>query len=164
VEPRFLKHQPTLGGNVCAGGALLAPLALLGARAEVASLRGSRRVPVQALALQADELLIALELPEPDMLRSGHASLRRVPSGPVVAALALGVGPTGVRMAVQYVEPTVALRGPWPDAPDLPDRLAASLHGRSDAQAGSLYRQAMAGELARRLRTRLDQPAPSRNI
>ena len=120
-----IQRRATLGGNLCnaaPSGDSIPALIVLGARATVAGLHGTRTIPVADFCiapgktvLRPGELLIALHIPPPAP-HSGARYLRFIPRGEMDIAVA-GTGAwlalsadngtiTGARIALSAVAPT----------------------------------------------------------
>jgi CO/xanthine dehydrogenase FAD-binding subunit len=170
----------TIGGNVMNASPAMelgGPLICLGANAVLESVRGSRVVAIESLfsspgrtVAEADELLVAVELPAAPSAGSGscYARLeyRRQMEIAVVGATAQVSMTDGVitaaRVAMTALAPTIRrvpeaeaiLSGARPDRSviDAAARaLAAASKPISDVRASETYRRAMAAVIARRV-------------
>src|SRR5262249_36128918 len=141
VGSHATRHVGTLGGNVMNGSPAMetgGPLICLGARAVLASARGERRVAVEELftgpgktSAEADELLTAIEVPEPAPgTGSCYVRLeyrRQMEIAIVGASCAVtleGGAVSSARVAITALAPTIR-RGPEAEsAPTGPGRRA----------------------------------------
>ncbi|MDF2234701.1 FAD binding domain-containing protein [Albimonas sp. CAU 1670] len=173
-----IQNRGTVAGNLCNASPAadsVPPLLTLDAEVELASLRGSRRLPLSAFlkgprrtALAADELLVAVHVPAAALagqgafeklgarahlvISIGMAAARVVVAQGRVVSVALAVGscsPVAVRLGAAEA----ALVDLAPEA--LPAALeaelvAAALAPIDDVRADAGYRRAAAPELARR--------------
>jgi xanthine dehydrogenase small subunit len=120
-----IRNAGTLGGNVANGspiGDSMPALIALGATVELASVRGDRSLPLEALylgyrrtAMASDELLAAIEVPLPDdaqVFRS-YKVAKRFDSdiSAVCAAFALRIEPATGSGAARIVEARIAFGG-----------------------------------------------------
>lgn len=172
------RNVGTIGGNVMNGSPAMdtgAPLVVLGARAELLSLRGARTVPVGGLwegpgstTAAPDELCTALVLPAPAH-RSGSAYVRleyrRAMEIAVVGAaaaveLTADDAVADIRVALTAVAPTIIevgglgglVGGPADDAllDTVARTAAAEAQPISDLRASDDYRRHTVGVMARR--------------
>ncbi len=168
------RHVGTIGGNICNASPAMdtgAALVVLAATVELASVGGTRLVPIGELwtgpgrtAVRADELCTAVHLPSPPAA-SGSAYLRleyrRAMEIAVVgagAAVTLAPGGTvaAVRVALSAVAPTIVeVDGlPTGDLAAVGEAAAAlaSEQARpiSDVRASDRYRRHAVGVIARR--------------
>ncbi len=167
-----MRNVATIGGNVMSAvssGDTIPPLLCLDAAAVLASARGTRRLPLAEFfsgprhtAAQADELLLALEIPEPapgsggaylKLGRRAALDLAVVSVGALLsldgegrvshARLAAGaVGPTPLRLP----KAEALLTGRRPDDGTLAEAAEAALSETSpwdDVRASRWYRQEM---------------------
>jgi CO/xanthine dehydrogenase FAD-binding subunit len=168
------RHVGTIGGNICNASPAMdtgAGLVVLAATVELASLGGTRRVPIGELWIgpgrttaRADELCTAVHLPPPPAA-AGSAYLRLeyrrsmeiavVGAGAAVTLAADGTV-TAVRVALSAVAPTIVeINGlPTGDLAAVGDAAAAlaSEQARpiSDMRASDRYRRHAVGVIARR--------------
>ncbi len=184
-----IQNAGTIGGNLCNASPAadgVPPLLVLGAEVELASHRGSRRLPLsdfltgpRQTARQADELLTALHVPADALSGRSHflklgaraylvisiamtAARIEVQEGRITrAALAVGACSATARR-LPLVE--AALTGAdITKAPRLirDADVAAALSPLDDLRASAAYRASAAAELLRRNITTLCQPVPA---
>ncbi len=182
-----IQNRGTIGGNLCnaspaADGA--PPLLALDAAVELASLRGSRRLPLadflrgnRATARAPDELLTAVLVPRrPGDWRSGFeklgarhylvisivmvAATLRIEAGRIAeAAIAIGAcSPAARRLPALEA----ALRGSRPGQVAVQAEHLEGLSPIDDTRATADYRQAAARVLVQRLLARLTVASPAR--
>lgn len=168
------RHVGTVGGNVMNASPAMdtgAPLVVLGAEVELASIGGTRRVAIGELwsgpgrtTARADELCVAVHLPMP-AARSGSAYLRleyrRAMEIAVVGAaasvtLAADGSVAAVRVALSAVAPTIIeVEGlPTGDIAEVAAAAAALASEQArpitDVRATDAYRRHTVGVMARR--------------
>lgn len=169
------RHLGTIGGNVMHGSPAMdtgAPLVVLGASAELRSLRGSRSLPIAALwtgpsrlTADPDELCVAVHLPMPAP-RSGSAYMRleyrrameiAVAGAAAYLTLADDGSVATLRVALSAVAPTIVELTGLPigasvaDTADAAALLAAEQSSPiSDLRASDRYRRHTVGVMARR--------------
>ncbi len=148
ISPRQIRQQATIGGNVAGSGSLLAPLALLGARVQVASLRGVREVDVLQCDLAADELLTGVVV-KGAAFPTSYRQFRRTPLGPALVAVAVGRDQGQLRLAIQGVQAKVVLLTVAGNA-DLAQELAQRSLPIGDSRASAEFRLAVLHALLRR--------------
>ncbi len=156
--PVQVRKQATLGGNLLIGGSLAPALAAVGAIAIIKNHQEIQELPIQSvvpvqpgrLRLPAQTLLVAVRLPlEPSMV-SYYAALRRTPVGPAVAAVAVAVVGSGLRLAVGGATPQLQMmQGDLADRAAM-DRWLQDLPVTGDPRASAAYRQAMLALLLER--------------
>jgi CO/xanthine dehydrogenase FAD-binding subunit len=149
-----IQNRGTLGGNLGTGspaGDSLPPLLVEGAEVELASVRGSRRLPLEEFlvgpkrtALEPDELIVAVHV-QPSGTRQTFMKV-----GPrnamviAVASLALAVDPERdeVRAAFGSAGPVPRLvTAPLAEADELPERVAAASSPIDDVRGTAAYRR-----------------------
>ncbi|MDT8857592.1 FAD binding domain-containing protein [Paracoccaceae bacterium Fryx2] len=178
VGGRQIQNAGTIGGNLCNASPAadgVPPLLVLGAEVELASLRGTRRLPLAAFltgprrtALAPDELLVAVHLPD-----AGLAGASRFLKLGARAYLVISIAMVAVRLVVVRGMVTeaalavgacsaVAVRLPLVEAalPGAPlaqaaarigdAAVAAALTPLDDLRATAAYRAGAAAELLRR--------------
>jgi len=134
-----------VGGNLAASAPTDLPVALAALRASVlvASIRGTRSVPVEELDLAADELITQVVVPDALGSRWAYGKLALNASAYSVAAVAVVVQPDGPTCAFAAV-------GPRPDRLDAaapPGEACAGLNAVTDALADGAYRRRAAAVL-----------------
>lgn len=158
-----IRNRGTIGGNLgtaSPAGDALPPLLVEGARVEVASVRGSRELPltefllgVKRNALEPDELVVAVRL-EP-----GGAPQTFMKVGPrnamVIAVCSLALQADRergeLRAAFGSAAPTARLvTAPLEAAGDLPDRVAEAASPIDDVRGTAAYRRHALRVLTRR--------------
>lgn len=168
------RHVGTIGGNICNASPAMdtgAALVVLAATVELASVGGTRRLPIDELwtgpgrtAARADELCTAVHLPAPPAA-SGSAYVRleyrrAMEIAVVGAAAAISLSADGTvvaaRVALSAVAPTIIEIGALPsgDLSAVADA-AQALAGEqarpiSDVRASDRYRRHAVGVIARR--------------
>ena len=149
-----IQNRGTLGGNLGTGspaGDSLPPLLVEGAQVELASVRGSRRLPLEEFlvgpkrtALEPDELIVAVHV-QPSGARQTFMKV-----GPrnamviAVASLALAVDREReeVRAAFGSAGPVPRLvTAPLAEADELPERVAAASSPIDDVRGTAAYRR-----------------------
>jgi CO/xanthine dehydrogenase FAD-binding subunit len=149
-----IRNRGTLGGNLgtaSPAGDALPPLLIEGAEIEVASVRGSRRIPVTEFlvgvkrnALEPDELIVAAHL-EPS--RQPQTFMKVGPRNAMVIAvcsLALVVDRERgeLRAAFGSAAPVARLvRAPLDEADGFPDRVADAASPIDDVRGTAAYRR-----------------------
>lgn len=150
--PRAVRRQATVGGNLRVRGSLWPVARLLDATVEIASVEGSRQVPIQDAHAKPGELWTRVLLPlQPDL--SGYTSLRRTPVGPVLVAVALA-RVEGTWRAVVQAGGRLELKT-CADPRGWPQQLARETDVVGDLRGAQVYRRAMVEVLAERLLRRL---------
>ena len=186
IGSRQIRNLGTLGGNVCTAspiGDTLPSLLALGARMDVRSVRGGRRIGADEFfpgyrrtALAADEVLEAVRLPRPrrgQVFRTYKVAKRFDQDiAALIGAFAIEVKDgviCSARVAYGGMAPTpararaceAALTGsPW-SAETITAGAAAleqDFDPLSDLRAGAAYRQLVAANLLRRFYAELDSP------
>ncbi len=173
-----VRHQGTLGGNLCYGDPSTDPptgLLVWNAEVEVANAQGSRRLPLRdfmvdyfTTALAPDELLVAVHLPRPSAgTRSRYARHMRTAAEhrPLVAVasvacmaegqcseLRLAVGASSVvPRRLSRAEAVLAGRTPTTAlVAEAADTAAHDLDALDDARGSAEYRRAMVRVTVRR--------------
>ncbi|MEC9435558.1 MAG: FAD binding domain-containing protein [Pseudomonadota bacterium] len=189
VGSRQIQNRGTVGGNLCNASPAadgVPPLLTLDAEVELASVRGTRRLPLaaflhgpRATALAGDELLTAVILPSAALAGRGGfeklgarahlvisiamAAARLETSAGRVTAAALALGACGP-VAARLPEVEAALVGRPADATlagAVTDAaVAAAIAPIDDIRADAAYRRRAAAEILRRaVAAALDAPA-----
>jgi len=148
ISPRQIRQQATLGGNIASAGSLLAPLALLDARLQVASLRGTREVALLPCELAPDEILTGVVV-KGAAFPTNYQQFRRTPLGPALVAVAVARRDGQFDLAIQGVQEKVVQLTVAGDG-DLTQQLLQSLKAISDSRASGKFRLAVLVELALR--------------
>ena len=171
-----IQNRGTIAGNLCNASPAadgVPPLLTLDASVELASHRGTRRLPLAAfitgprqIALAADEVLTAVLIPDSairgasNFLKLGArkylvisiamTAARIVIEGGVVTEASLAIGACGP-VAIRATLAENALIGAPPDARRITDAMVASaLSPIDDIRATASYRRDSAAELLRR--------------
>lgn len=161
ANPR-VRNRGTIGGHICAARSrydVLTLLTVLDARAHVASLRGTRVVPVadfvvaeRRTVLAPDELLVDLEIPVPPAAHEVGFERVGTSQGPVVN-VAVWVRPELTTLVVGAVGARpirLDVAGPA-DAADLTERVRTAAASDEPGLASPWYRAQVAATLAARL-------------
>ncbi len=173
-----IRNRATVGGNICNAAPSAdtpPPLLCLGARAVVASLNGTRVVPLESFflapgqtALDPNELLVEIEIPTPPTSSAG-CYLRHTPREEMdiavvgVASLLVLEGKTlqDAKIALGAVAPTV-IRAPQAEAvltgrapsqdliEETATRAAEAIEPISDVRGSAEYRRELVKVLTRR--------------
>jgi CO/xanthine dehydrogenase FAD-binding subunit len=176
VGARQIQNRGTLGGNLCNASPAadgVPPLLTLDAEVELASLRGTRRLPLadfltgpRKTARAADELLTAIHVPAAATEGEGHflklgartylvisiamCAARLVVRDGLVTQAALAIGACSP-VATRLPEAEAALLGHPPDPTRIADALVATrLAPIDDPRADAAYRTRAAADLMRR--------------
>lgn len=187
VASRQVRNRATLAGALVLAdpsGDALAALGATGAQVEIASVRGTRTVPVETFItapgvcdLAADELVTALHAPVADgpvaYAKAGaRNAMARAVCGVAVAlhpvhrtatVCVVGAGPTAIRPAAAEALVRAAWRGHAleDDAPERFGRLVAeAVDPIPDARGSVAYRRHVAGVLATRALRRAWEALP----
>jgi len=183
---RQIRGLGTLGGNLGTAspiGDALPPLVALGARVTLASVRGTRRLPVDEFltgyrtnALAPDELILAIDLPRPDaaaLFACEKVSKRHDQDiatvglsaliafdGPRIAAARLAYGGMGPGVMRARAAEAALIGRPFDEMAleDAAAALAADLTPLSDWRGTAGYRASVAAGLLRRLHLRATRP------
>ena len=146
-----IRNRGTIGGNLgtaSPAGDALPPLLVSGAEVEVASVRGSRRVPLEQFlvgvkrnALEPDELIVGIRVGV-----GGAQTFMKV--GPrnamVIAVVSLAVRTDGERLWAAFgsAAPVATLvSAPVSDASEFPDRVAEAASPIDDVRGSAAYRR-----------------------
>ena len=154
-----IRNRGTIGGNLgtaSPAGDALPPLLVEGAEVELASVRGTRRLPLQDFlvgpkrnALEPDELIVAVRV-----TTGGSETFMKV--GPrnamVIAVCSLALRANGeLRAAYGSAGPVVGLvRAPLEDADSFADRVAEAASPIDDVRGTATYRRHALRVLTRR--------------
>ena len=159
-----IRNRGTIGGNLATSspaGDCLPPLMIEGAEVEIASLRGSRRLPladfvtgVKANALAPDELITAIRVAPS---RRPQVFMKVGPRNAMVIAvvsLALSAGEE-LRASFGSAGPRpLLLRAPREEAASFPERVAAAAAPIDDVRGSAAYRRHALRILTERALTR----------
>jgi CO/xanthine dehydrogenase FAD-binding subunit len=146
-----IRNRGTIGGNLgtaSPAGDALPPLLVAGAEVELASVRGTRRMPLEEFlvgpkrnALEADELIVAA------VVRAGRARQTFMKVGPrnamVISVVSLALSVDGeLRAAFGSAGPVAGLvRASLDEADSFPDRVAHAASPIDDVRGTAAYRR-----------------------
>ena len=151
MGPRAVARQASVGGNVCIGGSLTAPLHLLQATATVVSHAGVRTSLLRDLRLAAGELLVDVQLPDTDG-ESRYSSVRRTHLGPAIAAVAVRCAGPQMWCTVAGGGTVSPVLGPWSVVEPVVGADWQGWQPAGDPLASAQYRRALVLELVERER------------
>jgi CO/xanthine dehydrogenase FAD-binding subunit len=147
-----VRNRGTIGGNLgtaSPAGDALPPLLVYGAEVELASIRGSRIVPLREFlvgpkrnALESDELIVAVRIPVPGPRQTFMKVGPRNAMVIAVVSLAVRVEGESLRAAFGSAGPVPALvRSGLGDADSFPQRVAEAASPIDDVRGTAAYRR-----------------------